>query len=436
MDPVSLNRVELISGAWFGDRTIKLDFPSNWKVTVIGGKTIPPLTYDQIKEKINNPEGTPGLAITGQKRTRAAIIIDDITRPTPTHMILPFILEELKNAGLDKESIIIIIASGTHRQASKEDIQKKIGVALTSKIKVICHDCRKDLVYLGKSSNGTPIYVNKAVMECDLKIGVGCIYPHPVAGFSGGSKIIMPGIVGIETARYMHENLRGAYQRGGSLDTELRQEIEEVAARVGLDFIINVVLNQEREIAGLFAGDKIMAFRHGVEFASATYSVVPIDDADIIISDMYPFDTSLQFVHDRGFWPLMDDNKNSQKIAIAACPMGLGTHGLTSLSTSIWSRFGHRIKYFKVKYIYHFISRINNFMKYLKLKRLDFFIISNGITTKELERIFPRSKLFSTWDAFLEDLDSLSKNLPLKVVIYKCSPLLLPIHKGEKNNQV
>jgi nickel-dependent lactate racemase len=432
MDQHKLNRVELISGAWFGDRTIILDFPSNWNVTVMGGEAIPPLTYDQLKEKINNPAGTPRLSVIGQKRTRAAIIIDDITRPTPTHVILPFILTELEKAGFDKESIIIIIASGTHRQASKEDIQKKIGDEIASQIKIICHDCRNDLVYLGESSNRTPIYVNKAVMDCDLKIGVGCIYPHPAAGFSGGSKIIMPGIVGIETARYMHEYMGGAYKRGGSLDTELRREIEDVAARVGLDFIINVVLNQKREIAGLFAGDKILAHRQGVEFASATYSVVPMDNADIIISDMYPFDTSLQFVHDRGFWPLMDSNKNSLKIAIAECPMGLGVHGLTTLSTSIWSRLAHRIKNFKLRYLSHIISRINNFMKYLKLRRLDFIIISNGITTKDLERIFSHSKLFCTWDAFLGEFDSRQKNLPLKIVIYKCSPFLLPVHRCEE----
>lgn len=417
-----LNRVELASRAWFGDRVIELDFPDNWQVTVLGDENIPSLTIDRIKEKMNEPAGKPGLSIIARNKTRAAIIIDDITRPTPTYVILPLIIAELEKSGFDSDSIKIIIASGIHRKATEEEIRKKLGDAVDPKIEVIPHDCRKDLEYLGKSSFGTPIYINKAVMECDLKIGVGCIYPHPVAGFSGGSKIIMPGVVGIETARHMHDFLRGS-KRGGSLDTELRHDIEEVAGKVGLDFIINAVLNQKRQIAGIFAGDKILAHRQGVEFASAVYDIVPMYNADIIISDMYPFDTSLQFVHDRGFWPLLDSNKNTIKIAIAECPMGLGTHGLASVSTSVLSRILHRIRNFRSEYLFLIKSRIRALLKYHKLHNLNFIMISGSITKKELEMVFPNSELFCTWDDFLNDFIAQHNDMSPTVVIYKCSPL-------------
>lgn len=424
-----MTRVELTSGAWFGDNVIELDFPSNWRVMVLGDNKIPGLAIEKIKEKMNDPAGKPALSIIAMTRTKAAIIIDDITRPTPTYVILPLIIEELKKAGFDADSIKIIIASGIHRKAAKEEIRKKLGDAVDPKIEVIPHDCRKDLEYLGKSSLGTPIYINKAVMECDLKIGVGCIYPHPVAGFSGGSKIIMPGVAGIETASHMHDFLRGS-KRGGSIDIELRQDIEEVAGKVGLDFIINAVLNQKRQIAGIFAGDKILAHRQGVEFASAAYGIVPVYDADIIISDMYPFDTSLQFVHDRGFWPLLEGNRNSVKIAIAECPMGLGTHGLSQLSTSVMSRILHRIRHFRSEYLFLINTRIRAMIKYHKLHHLDFAMISGSITKKELGTVFSNSELFCTWDAFLEDFIARHNDMSPSVVIYKCSPLLFPVDNG------
>jgi len=174
-----LKEVELLSGAWYGDKPITINFPSSWDVVVVGKKNIPALTDNQIREKINNPQ----LSDLASKRNCVAIIIDDITRPTPTAKLIPFILEELKHAGINEDSIIIVIASGTHKSASIEDIIKKVGEDIAHRIKVIPHDCRQDLVYLGKSSRGTPIYVNQTVLECDLKIWVGCIYPHASAGF-------------------------------------------------------------------------------------------------------------------------------------------------------------------------------------------------------------------------------------------------------------
>ena len=424
-----MKTIELLSSAWFGDKPLTINFHSSWDIMVAGNKKIPPLTKNQIKDAFNHPIGSPGLLDLVRTKKRVAVIIDDITRPTPADKIVPFVLEELQIAGFPFESIIVVIASGTHKKASTEEIEKKIGKDLAAKITVIPHDDKKDLVYLGKSSRGTPLYVNHAVIECDFKIGIGCIYPHPAAGFSGGGKIIMPGIMGAETVRYMHDYMKGAVYRGGSLDTELRLEIEEVATKVGLDFMVNVVLNQKREVAGLFAGDKILAHRQGVKFATEVYSVQSIQNADVIISDMYPFDTSLQFAYDRGFWPIMNDN-DSTKIAIAACPMGLGYHGLSTLSTSIWSRVIHRLKYFQIKDVYYLVHRLRSLKKMFARRKQDFFILSGGIMKEELEKVFPKSRLFSNWDAILRELESKYKDSPVRVAIYQCSPLLIPVEKG------
>ena len=425
-----MKEVELLSAAWYGDKPIIINFPSSWKVVVVGSENIPALTEDQIRERINNPIGSPRLSVLASKRNRAAIIIDDITRPTPTAKLIPFILKELKHAGINQDSITIVIASGTHERASREDIVKKIGESIDNNIKVIPHDCRRDLVYLGKSSRGTPLYVNQAVIECDLKIGVGCIYPHGAAGFSGGSKIIMPGVCGIETVRYMHYFIKGANRRGGSLENDIRLEIEQVVAKIGLDFIVNVVLNQRREITGLFVGDKILAHRQGVKFAAELYCVSPVEDADIVVASTYPFDTSLQFVPSRGFWPLMDGKNKNSKVAIAACPMGLGYHGLSPLSMSLSSRFLHRLKYLQLKEFLNLTFSIKALKKIFMRRRLEFMFLSPGITKEELKTVFPKAKLFSTWSELLGELESHHRNLPVKVVVYSCSPLQVPTQEG------
>ncbi|MGB7290847.1 MAG: nickel-dependent lactate racemase [Thermodesulfobacteriota bacterium] len=425
-----MTEVELLSAAWYGDNPITITFPSSWEVFVVGTINIPPLTDDEVRERFYNPIGVPRLSVLASKRNRVAIVIDDITRPTPTARLIPFILEELKHAGINDESIIIVVASGTHTRASEDDIIKKVGESIVNKFRVSAHDCRRDLVYLGKSLRGTPLFINQAIMECDLKIGVGCIYPHGSAGFAGGSKILMPGVCGIETVRYMHSYLSTARKRGGSLENDLRLDIEEVAGKVGLDFIINVVLGQKREIAGLFTGDKILAHREGVKFATELYSVSLEQNADIVVSNMYPFDTSLQYVPSRGFWPLLESGTKISKVAIAACPMGLGYHGLAPLSRSIKSRFLNRLKYFDLKEFKFLFSRLMTLKKVLMRQSMEFMMLSQGITKEELKTIFPKAKLFSTWGELLNELEIRHKDLPVKVAVYPFSPLQIPMWKS------
>jgi nickel-dependent lactate racemase len=425
-----LREVELLNGAWYGDNPVTITFPSSWEVAVVGPVNIPTLTGEEIRERFNNPVGAPRLSVLASRRNRAAIIIDDITRPTPTAKLMQFILEELKRAGIHDDSIIIVVASGTHTRPSEDDIIKKVGANIVGKFRVSAHNCERDLVYLGKSSRGTPLFINQAIMECDLKIGVGCIYPHGSAGFAGGSKILMPGVCGIETVRYMHSYLSTARKRGGSLQNDLRLDIEEVAGNVGLDFIINVVLGQKREIAGLFTGDKILAHREGVKFATELYSVSLERNADIVISNMYPFDTSLQYVPSRGFWPLLESGRKISKVAIAACPMGLGYHGLAPLSRSIKSRFLNRLKYFNLKEFKFLSSRLMTLKKVLKRQSMEFMMLSQGITKEELTTVFPKAKLFSTWGELLNELEIRHKNFPVKVAVYPFSPLQIPIQES------
>lgn len=419
-------RVELISSAWYGDSPIYLNFPSSWELIYLGNCDNPPLSFEEMKEKVRNPIGSKPLFDLASGKKRVVIIVDDITRPTPAATILHVILEELREAMVRPDSITLIIAGGTHTLPTEEEIEKKIGRELAARTKVIPHDSRKDLVYLGKTSRGTPLYLNKTVFESDLLIGVGCIYPHPAAGFSGGSKIVAPGVCGNETARYMHDYLKGGERGKNYEQSEFRQEIEEIAKKAGLDFIVNVVLNQQREVCGLFAGDKIFAHRKGVEFATKIYSVEPMMDADVVVVDAYPFDTTFQFAHDRSLWQFTGLKKNVSKIIVAACPAGLGNHDLYPLKNPFVTRLARRLKNLQWREFRNSSVKFSAIRKIMERKNKDYLVLTNGLVDNDMKAIYPKARLYKTWEDLLRELKSRHKNGSVKVCIYRCSPFLLP----------
>jgi nickel-dependent lactate racemase len=421
-----LKKVVLQSGAWLSENSFTIDFPADWELMVLGERDIPPLTKAQIRKKIIDPIKSPRLSSLAESKKNAVIIIDDISRPTPTSLVLPIIIAELNRGGINNNAIKIIVAGGTHKPATKEEIIKKAGAAIVSKINVFSHDCRRNLVYLGKTSRGTPLYVNKDVVESELKIGVGGIYPHPSAGFSGGSKIVMPGVMGIETTRNLHDYVPGTYKRGEIMDSDFNREVEEAAALAGLDFIVNVVLNQRREIAGVFSGDRVIAHQSGVEFAREVYSVNAVEGYEVIVSDTYPFDSTLYFARDRGFWPFMGINKKSTKVLIAESSTGLGDHELNSISSPIWSQIVRRIKKLRFMDLQNPVSKIKKIKKIFSQKREEFLILSKELTKEEVKSVYPGAALYEDWKDLLRDLMSRHKEKDVKVVVYRCAPLLVP----------
>lgn len=418
-------KVELNSNAWFGDFPIFLDFPTSWEITTIGGYT-PSLSIEEMRRKLRNPIGSKPLSEIAGGKKRIVIVVDDLTRPTPVEKVLPLILEELKVAGIRSDSVTVVIGGGTHALPTEEEIGKKIGKDLIPLINVLPHDPGKDLAYLGKTSRGTNLYLNKTVLESDLLIGVGCIYPHPAAGFSGGSKIVAPGVCGSETARYMHDYLKGGERGRNNERNEFRREIEDIATKAGLRFIVNAVLNQRREVCGLFAGDKLFAHRKGVEFARKIYSVEPMMDADVVVVDAYPFDTTFQFAHDRSFWQFKGLKNNVSKIIVAACPAGLGNHDLYPLKNPFAARLARRLKNLQWREFRNSYVKFRAIRKILERKSQDFLILTKGLVDNDMKAIYPKAKLYKTWEELLRELTSRHKNGSVKVCIYRCSPFLLP----------
>jgi len=245
-----------------------------------------------IREALENPIGTERLENLLRPDHNVVIMVDDITRPTPTAKILPFILERLAKAGVPDQAVRFFMAMGTHRPMTEEELRIKLGDSIRERYEVINRDYREgDFVSLGKTESGTPIEVDRLVFEADFKIAVGNVIPHISSGWGGGSKMVLPGVCSQRTTDMMHLMaciVQPVLEVIGTRDNKPRAEMDAVAEKVGLDFIVNTVLDEDKNILGVFAGHFIQAHRKAVELAEKLM-VVPIPaQADILIVSANP----------------------------------------------------------------------------------------------------------------------------------------------------
>ena len=230
------------------------------------------------------------------KRT-AAISVCDITRPAPNRVTLPPLLKRLHAAGIPKEGVTILIATGLHRAATREELEIILGPEIAATYNVVSHDARNFAAHraVGTTRRGTPVYIDERFVAADLHITLGFIEPHLMLGFSGGRKLIVPGVAAQETIKVIHSPrfIREPLSTEGSIEgNPLHAELLEAAALARHDFILDVTLTQDREISGVFAGNPVKAHAAGVEFMLSN-SLTPLDglvDAVITSSAGYPLD--------------------------------------------------------------------------------------------------------------------------------------------------
>jgi nickel-dependent lactate racemase len=283
-----------------------------------------PNAEEEIRRAIAEPIGCPPLPRSIQAGSHVMIIADDNTRPTPADIILPILLDRLNSAGVSDGEIDVIVASGTHRPMTSEEIQRKFGAEVLSRVRVRCHDYldRQNLVDYGVTDRGTRIWINRQVVEADMRIGVGNIVPHHPTGWAGGAKILLPGVAGQETTAQMH--LLGSREPHlGTVVTPCRQEMEEFAARVGIDFIINTVLNREEEIVAVVAGDIVEAHRAGVERAKQVWGTEFSQPADLTISSTYPIDFDLFQANKGIFSAELATARGGEIVLVSPCYEGI-----------------------------------------------------------------------------------------------------------------
>lgn len=263
----------------FGDESLHFKVPESCNVTVINSNFETVCSHqepeDIVKSAVERPVGTLPLNELARGKKNVSIIISDCTRPTPTAFLLPFIIGELKRAGLDVKNIVIVVANGLHDPSSEQDLKRMLGDYYGT-VKVVNHnaDDHSNLVNIGTTSRGTPVFINRYVSEADLKISIGCIEPHHSAGWSGGAKNVVPGIAGRETIYCHHKLSHNPGVELGAVDgNPFRADLEEAGRMAGIDFILNVILNEKREIIASFAGDLILAHRSGVEMGRSLLEV-------------------------------------------------------------------------------------------------------------------------------------------------------------------
>lgn len=243
-----------------------------------------------IDHALNNPIASTPLRNLVKTGDKVAILIDDITRPTPRKKLIAAILRQLNT--IYELKISIIIALGTHRPMTQEEISQDLG-EIYEKYPVINIDYRDNdrFVQVGTMPDNTPIEVYKEILDADFLIGVGNIVPHIAAGWGGGAKIVMPGVCSKTTTDAVHmlsllqQNL---IKTSGSTENLFRTTMETLASKVGLSFIVNTVIDHERNIRGVFAGDFIEAHRKGVEFAKTVLCPEISEKADILIVSANP----------------------------------------------------------------------------------------------------------------------------------------------------
>jgi len=283
----------------------------------------------EVERALKEPIGSRRLCEIAKPEHKVAIVVDDATRPAPSHIMVPPILEELSSAGVKDENITIIFGCGTHRAVTGEEAVRLLGEGILKRVKVISHDCKaQDLVYVGTTPKyGTKVYLNRVFAEADLKILTGDICFHYYAGYGGGRKSVLPGVAGEETIKANHAMLLHPNARTGVLDgNPVHEDMVEAARMAKVDFILNVVLNSKGEIVRAFAGDMEQAFYEGVKLVDEMYRT-PVDRrADIVVVSPggYPADVNL-FQAYKGVDSALEVVKRGGVIILAAeCPEGHG----------------------------------------------------------------------------------------------------------------
>jgi len=349
--------------------------------------------------------------------------VDDMTRTTPVSKIMPYVLEELAEAGISREQITILLALGAHRPMNRQDCLLKLGKDVVDTINIENHSPYENLTQCGESAKGTPIDINTTYLESDLKITIGGVIPHPLAGFGGGAKMVLPGVSGIRTLEANHASMMRGIGIGIGKVTELRKDIEDTAGRVGLDFSINVVFTEDGAIAGITSGHFIDAHRKAMEIGKHVY-LTPIKpehlESDVCFFNLFPEDSELS-QSAKGFNLLMmaPDSMLQKKgsiVMMSSAYEGRGYHCLIAeTGAKLRIHMGESILWEKLT------------------GERNVFLCSPNISKLDLYHFFPKSvQLFETWHELIQALMQIHGAAP-KALVFPCSIQLCAPDGGPKS---
>lgn len=288
----------------WGDETLNISLPDTWQLAgIMEPAALPGVANPtaEVERSLQCPIGSPRLADLAKPGMRVALVIDDDSRPTPVKLLLPAILAELQRAGIELQNITIIPALGVHQAMSQEQVARRVGEQTISSFHRESHACDdpERLSYLGKTTRGTPVWINKTAAESDLVVSLGCIEPHIIASFGGGYKNLVPGLAGRATIAHNHAlNCQPATFNNVGQPIErnpMRLDLEEAGAMLRPPvFIINTVLNSALEIVSIVSGHPIQAHREGARVSAGIYGTRIAALADVLITTSHPMDIDLR----------------------------------------------------------------------------------------------------------------------------------------------
>lgn len=374
----------------YGNGELSAEIPN--PVIVLKPTKVKPLEnpYQTLLEKLENPIGKSPLRVIAKNKKNAVIVINDITRPCHSEILVPGIVKVLNECGIEDKQISLLVANGNHRENTTEELVKMLGREIVERIKIDNHNAldKENLEYIGSTKRKIPVYINKIFTKASLKILTGIISPHRSAGFGGGRKSILPGISGIDTIRPHHSfpiipiNPSLGWINGNMM----HEESSEAARMAGVDFIVNVVNNTDGEIADIFVGELDKAFIEGVKLCNSIHQITVSEKADIVVTSP-------------GGFPRDFDLHQSQKAVVPAemcCKKG-GVIVLVTEARDGIGKFGSWLK--NAKNPEEVVSRFkkegftlessSKAFRYAKaLMNFKLIVVTKGISPEELRKMF------------------------------------------------
>ncbi|NIS69845.1 MAG: nickel-dependent lactate racemase [Proteobacteria bacterium] len=331
MPPGSLNVEGKTSGRGsilVKGQKVEFDVPPGWEIlcqSLPRRETVSERSTEQLaKGSLENPIGSKRIQDLANPTSSVAIMVDDDTRPTPVREVLPVVLKVLEDAKVPRENIDIIIAVGTHPPMPGEKLERRLGTHILKNYRVTNHDSwAPDLVRVGQVGD-IEIRINPIVARADLRIGIGSNLPHPFAGFGGGPKIAMPGICGYDTIREHHTSTlmeQGSYL-GRVAGNPFYEFIRRASEMLGLDYVIDCVLDSDGRAVAIFSGHPLEAHEAGIRTCREIYGLEIDEQADVTIASAYPHEEGPQIM--KPILPaVMATRRGGTLILVASCEGGL-----------------------------------------------------------------------------------------------------------------
>lgn len=279
----------------YGDNLIPIMFPDEWKLRTVdmACKEELPMNDEAIRAALDNTVGTANILQQAKNKSgRIVITCDDLSRPTPSDRVFPFIIEQLHEAGIKDKQIFILGSFGSHHPMNLDDFARKLGEWVVAKYDCVNHNPWKNFENLGRTSRGTPVLVNKEFVDADLRICISGVKKHIWAGAGGGGKAVLPGVSSIETILYNHSIIEGRRPGDRSIwwikDNQERQDMQETARISDLNISINCIYKNDRKLIDLVAGDVDDAWKKAVQRCYHAHDSRTAPKTDVVVVNAYP----------------------------------------------------------------------------------------------------------------------------------------------------